>query len=1004
MSMTSLFSRSRQREANNSSTNLSRNSNDPPPDFKLSKTEQDATKKLFSLMVGCPKLLSFMEKAPGSSEDLPRGLISLSQATGTTFDMIRYFVAEDFKRHAGSDAGSIMRGNCIASKLTKEFLKRVGRPYLTTLLAGPLNQFIEDNTSFEIDPLKFEDEPYNAEEQMSANRMKLVEAVKGLVGTITSPEMVGELPVAIRVLASYFGEFASNYAPDQFYALVGGFLMLRWINPAITNPDAFGIVPESRISPMMRRNFVLVTKVLQNLSNGVEFSNKETYMMSMNEFIKQNFWRMEKYLRLVVSPVTAPRLIEPNVPKQDYALVHKVFAEHEHKILDLYDSLSDAEKNGVNRQQIEEVLTVFSQFRHIDNFLDKKFLSDETITIKMIVESGEQTFESGVDGSVLFLQPIIQKTVQKMRKHEMKKYPKNNKLAVESTLVFGRSLEDYMQQQSRYFIDIDIPIFLSESIRAIMSKGLAVQNIFSSTHGNQNHMQAEADKLKKEIDKGNKVQMQNVDRAVLGQLIKLYLRELPEPIFPESSAPYINELSTQLSYEELSAFPTNSTTTVGKMQQFVKSLPFFHQSLLYHLMWLLWNITKNCQINRMTCPSLSLVFGPLLYRSPVKSSKGSMGRKNTGSEMRSETKDQSTVVEYLLKSFVEVFEFMVDAQESLVKEGQPFLRCRLMIDPEDPNLGSIQSISYLKSSNQNGLAILSVGYRIQVYDMEQARLIKASDEKKPVDEAKRGEMMISFVKIEMDLENRCTGRIWVARELHTTVYDVKMQSIIPIVRIPRGATSITQFKNQMWLHDFQSKNIHVYDVETCRELETFGGSTDFAESLGFFQLATFGDKVWAGSVSGLVSVWDAQTKKMIAENRSGHRKKINTFVNMDRSVLSGSDDGGVCVWSISDNHSLELERRVEIHAGKIKQLSIFNNTVFCTTWEMTIKMYTKNFELVHEVKEHVDSVTGVIFHYSPKQRKWLMWSASYDNSICQFTIASSDSTQTLQSSSSYSAI
>jgi len=310
--MTSIFGRNKTKDSNSSGTPSKTLEASASMTSKLSKTEQDATKRLFTLMVTCPRLLSVMEKHSGSSADeLPRSLISLSQATGTTFEMIRFFIAEDFRRHADTDSGSIMRGNCIASKLTKELLKRIGRPYLATLLSGPVNTLIDENASFEIDPLRVEDNANKTDENVviTANKSRLVDAVKLLVTSITSPENVEKLPVEVRVLASYFGEFAYKYAPDQFYPLVGGFLMLRWINPAITNPDAYGIVPESRMNTNMRRNLVLATKVLQNLSNGVEFTNKENYMMTVNEFIKVNFWRMEKYLRGVVSPVSAPKII-----------------------------------------------------------------------------------------------------------------------------------------------------------------------------------------------------------------------------------------------------------------------------------------------------------------------------------------------------------------------------------------------------------------------------------------------------------------------------------------------------------------------------------------------------------------------------------------------------------------------------------------------------------------------------------------------------------------------
>ena len=48
------------------------------------------------------------------------------------------------------------------------------------------------------------------------------------------------------------------------------------------------IDPAAPMSPAFRRALILVSKILQNLSNGVEFGKKEEYMSPFNEFIHNN--------------------------------------------------------------------------------------------------------------------------------------------------------------------------------------------------------------------------------------------------------------------------------------------------------------------------------------------------------------------------------------------------------------------------------------------------------------------------------------------------------------------------------------------------------------------------------------------------------------------------------------------------------------------------------------------------------------------------------------------
>ena len=53
---------------------------------------------------------------------------------------------------------------------------------------------------------------------------------------------------------------------------------------------------ESDISSVARRNLVLVSKVLQNLSNNVLFGNKEQFLSPLNAFLEGNKNVMNEYL------------------------------------------------------------------------------------------------------------------------------------------------------------------------------------------------------------------------------------------------------------------------------------------------------------------------------------------------------------------------------------------------------------------------------------------------------------------------------------------------------------------------------------------------------------------------------------------------------------------------------------------------------------------------------------------------------------------------------------
>jgi len=76
--------------------------------------------------------------------------------------------------------------------------------------------------------------------------------------------------------------------PEMHQLVVSGFIFLRFFCPAIVTPEKYHLVSEPPPKEA-RRGLILVSKLLQNLANGVEFDgSKEEYMKSMNHFVTSN--------------------------------------------------------------------------------------------------------------------------------------------------------------------------------------------------------------------------------------------------------------------------------------------------------------------------------------------------------------------------------------------------------------------------------------------------------------------------------------------------------------------------------------------------------------------------------------------------------------------------------------------------------------------------------------------------------------------------------------------
>jgi len=115
--------------------------------------------------------------------------------------------------------------------------------------------------------------------------------------------------------------------------------------------------------------------------------------------------------------------------------------------------------------------------------------------------------------------------------------------------------------------------------------------------------------LKKAYDKGEDVDLGIYEdvHAVAG-VLKLFLRELPEPLIPFS------HYSAFLSAQRLN---TEFETWKKAIAPLLHSLPTANRSVLSFLMPFLAKIAMHSSLNLMTHQNLAIVFGPNIMRSEI---------------------------------------------------------------------------------------------------------------------------------------------------------------------------------------------------------------------------------------------------------------------------------------------------------------------------------------------------------------------------------------------------
>jgi Ras GTPase-activating-like protein IQGAP2/3 len=107
------------------------------------------------------------------------------------------------------------------------------------------------------------------------------------------------VPYGIRWICKQIYQLSKRKFPEasemSICSLVGGFFLLRFVNPAIVSPEAYMII-ETKPHKDVRRTMTLMAKMLQHVANKPSYS-KETFMESVGSFSVKNQQRVLEFLK-----------------------------------------------------------------------------------------------------------------------------------------------------------------------------------------------------------------------------------------------------------------------------------------------------------------------------------------------------------------------------------------------------------------------------------------------------------------------------------------------------------------------------------------------------------------------------------------------------------------------------------------------------------------------------------------------------------------------------------
>ncbi|EGC36786.1 Ras GTPase-activating protein [Dictyostelium purpureum] len=238
--------------------------------------------------------------------------------------MFQKVLQEEFKE--ATSIGSLLRANTALTRMMTTYTRRgPGQQYLKQRLSRPLaditsnkdlNLEVNPSTVYENyineyetktgkpSPLKRKVSPEECSENQNVKDIikprieKLIEIGEQFLDSILSS--VDAVPYGIRWICKQIRELVKQKFPQatraQTCGLIGGFFLLRYINPAVVTPQAFMLV-DGKLSNNTKRNLTFPAKMLQNLANNIMFGGvKEFFMEPLNVFLERNKDRLNDFL------------------------------------------------------------------------------------------------------------------------------------------------------------------------------------------------------------------------------------------------------------------------------------------------------------------------------------------------------------------------------------------------------------------------------------------------------------------------------------------------------------------------------------------------------------------------------------------------------------------------------------------------------------------------------------------------------------------------------------
>lgn len=508
---------------------------------------------------------------------------------------------------------------------------------------------------------------------------------------------------------------------------------------------------------------------------------------------------------------------------------------------------------------------------------------------------------------------------------------------------FGVALEVLMFHQRLKFPTLRIPLVIKQCIEYLLNSGLELEGIFRIS-ANQTELNQFRELFNKSDGSDEVLRGKTDDPHVATGLLKLFLRELPQPLLTEQLADRFITVMGGATFEE----------KVKGLRECIYCLPEVNRDTLYAILALLHIIQVNRTINMMTSENLARVVGPnFLWEQANSQTDGMVSLNFMGSI--------NTMAQFMIDNVHQLFETPTSSFEISSLPPPAFLVTKFV--------GHRKSVQTMATTSDHRLVWSgdSLGI-VRIHSVEDRMFLK---------EINSGGTIYALKCVNANM--------WLGTSESLQIRNATSADLVK--SLPGPVYALAHVGNTVWTTG--EDKISIWNIDDPDSPELIGEKA-LARGVLVLTAQAVGERVWTADINRVLRVYDANTFELVREF-TAHSRKINGIMPVgDSHVWTASDDYSIIIW---DAHSLDEVYKIQnAHSGYCYGLADFGSVVWTFGWDKRICLWdTKTFKNLGELPPyHGDAIRQVVEVWDHKTTSWQAWSCSFDKTLAVWSLPKCD--------------